>query len=467
MNGFLCKANNGVWLAIAQAPTVPALLDEKIVPKYPEAKVHRFSWGDFAALSYTWGDKNCKGKAFINGEVVEITQNLEDVLKQLRENGQFGSLFKIWIDQLSINQTDDVERTAQVSKMREIYSWAWSVVAWLGYEKEDSGKAIRFMDSIADYSDKRIIALRDTLAANPRHVELGTWLGLNCLSNRAYWFRLWIVQELALGASGVVLMCGKDTIDWERFAAGRDKFDALWQVKNHCIKIDRMALDASDKRAWGSANGMHHIGKELWALSKIEKQGGEPASLGVLLEVANFSQCYDERDKVFGMLGVMDPKIASHISPDYTLEPRHVFVKTAKAYIAEHQNLEILREGNPWGKSKTPSWAPDWSWTGRLRDNKIPSPGFTADGGKSFYVDFPDENLLTCHAVLLDKIGALGAQGSGMLNFLGETVTPSHTHESPYGNKAAIAAALQDLLLADRSRSTRFVPSPLLFFSFS
>ncbi len=402
--------------------------DEQSVPKYPRTDFHRFSWGDFAALSYTWGDQTCMKNARINGQIVEITQNLEEVMKQLRENGQFGNSFKIWIDQLCINQSDDVERTAQVSKMREIYSRAWSVIAWLGCEKDDSAKAIAFMDKLADYSRQSTTELRDVLAIDPRFVEQGTWLGLKLLSDRPYWCRLWIVQELALGAADVVLVCGKDSIDWERFMAGREQFETLWQVKDRCIQIDRLALNPADKRSWAGANGLHHMSKELWKLSKIEKKGSEAASLRVLLEVANFSKCFDERDKVFGMLGVMDPKIALHLSPNYALKPVDVFTMTARAYIAEYHNLEILREGNPWGKASAPSWVPDWSWDGRLRDNSIPGPAFRADGINDPYIAYPSQEVLSCHAVLFDKIDGLGAQGSGMLNFLRETVIQPRSH---------------------------------------
>jgi hypothetical protein len=38
----------------------------------------------------------------------------------------------LWVDAICINQQDKVEKTAQVSRMHEIYSAASNVCIWLG-----------------------------------------------------------------------------------------------------------------------------------------------------------------------------------------------------------------------------------------------------------------------------------------------------------------------------------------------
>ena len=44
----------------------------------------RYAWGDFEALSYTWGAA-CDAKSiFVNGESKEVPRNLEEALRALR-----------------------------------------------------------------------------------------------------------------------------------------------------------------------------------------------------------------------------------------------------------------------------------------------------------------------------------------------------------------------------------------------
>jgi heterokaryon incompatibility protein (HET) len=74
----------------------------------------------FAALSYTWGDvKSQKYSIFINNTAVDVKQNLWCFLKQARQRDY--RTF-IWIDALSIDQSNVRERNHQVALMREIYS---------------------------------------------------------------------------------------------------------------------------------------------------------------------------------------------------------------------------------------------------------------------------------------------------------------------------------------------------------
>jgi hypothetical protein len=426
-----------------------------IVPKFPDKEAHRYTWGDFAALSYMWGDKSQLRTVIINDEKVEVRMNLENVLRELRHEGKFGALFKLWVDALCINQSDDIERTEQVAKMDKIYTLAWSIVAWIGPEENDSAKAMALLETLATYWPDRtkLDALRDQLVEQPNHFAKGSWLALKHLSEREYWTRLWIVQELALGASGVILRCGAQSMEWETMGAGLKTVDTLWNVKDICIMSDRKALDRSDDRRWGSAQGLHHISKELRRTSEMQRDDQAPPPLTWLLQVANFSKCFEDKDKVYGMLGIMDPKVACQIPPNYQLTTRQVFINIAKTYIAADQNLELLREANPWGNSEVgaPTWVPDWTWTGRLRDNKFSEPNFLADGGSNPFIEFSEDGSLTCLAVIFDTIDGLGAQGSGMLKFLDDTVVKSKFAESAYGGKDETAAALSCFLHAGHS----------------
>ena len=85
---------------------------------------HRYTLGspdlEYTALSYTWGDpKSPKYKILIDNHAFNVRQNLWHFLKQGRQFGRYGLL---WIDAISVDQSDINERNHQVALMRDIYS---------------------------------------------------------------------------------------------------------------------------------------------------------------------------------------------------------------------------------------------------------------------------------------------------------------------------------------------------------
>jgi hypothetical protein len=85
----------------------------------------------YKALSYAWrlGQNEPEATILCNGVDVEISANLFDALRQLR-NVQIPVV--IWVDFLCINQQDVMERSLQVAMMREIYEKSREVIIWLG-----------------------------------------------------------------------------------------------------------------------------------------------------------------------------------------------------------------------------------------------------------------------------------------------------------------------------------------------
>jgi hypothetical protein len=68
----------------------------------------------YEALSYAWGDNKPSWKVFINGTRHAVSQNLESALRHLRYKDRSRTL---WVDALSINQTNIQERNSQVKHM--------------------------------------------------------------------------------------------------------------------------------------------------------------------------------------------------------------------------------------------------------------------------------------------------------------------------------------------------------------
>jgi hypothetical protein len=83
----------------------------------------------YKALSYVWGSRNKSRRIDLNGCPFYITINLEHALRHLRH--QLTDTL-LWIDALSINQTNDRERTHQVNLMGQIYKSSQGVLVYLG-----------------------------------------------------------------------------------------------------------------------------------------------------------------------------------------------------------------------------------------------------------------------------------------------------------------------------------------------
>ncbi|KAF3767018.1 HET-domain-containing protein, partial [Cryphonectria parasitica EP155] len=82
----------------------------------------------YETLSYRWGDADNKIQIEVRGQQIPVTRNLYRALLRLRRPDQTRS---IWIDQLCINQEDNIEKTAQVRFMRQIYSQCTQCNVWL------------------------------------------------------------------------------------------------------------------------------------------------------------------------------------------------------------------------------------------------------------------------------------------------------------------------------------------------
>ncbi|KAK3703730.1 hypothetical protein LTR37_014308 [Vermiconidia calcicola] len=386
---------------------------------------HRFQWGDFAALSYAWGDPQDTTDVEVNGVETRITRTLATALHCLRQTGGFDDAFSLWVDALCINQRDSVERGQQVALMRQYYSTAWSVIGFLGPSGEESEKAISLIRelSVVYNDDGKRERLRESYTTSKGHPHTpGSWLALAKVVRRPCWTRLWIVQELTLGADRAVLYCGTDEVRWEIFCQAIESIHlSLWLVKYSAIEHDCLTL-ADEGHLYEVDCALMHIQRDLLMLSNLQQSRFQSLDLRRLMEISAYSICSDPRDRVYGMLGVMNADVARLIEPDYTVTAADAFVCAAKAHMSVHRNMELLRDTNLWGRSGAPTWVPDWTWTGRQRDSRPDdaTPGrmeysermerrpYSAHRGMSFHLPLHQGRRLLCHVALFDRVDGLG-----------------------------------------------------------
>jgi Heterokaryon incompatibility protein (HET) len=89
----------------------------------------------YNALSYEWGDPEPTVDILVNGKAFDICHNLSLFLGELERKRTQGlqNHLLLWADAICIDQTNLMERNAQVSLMGTIYQNAMRVFAWLGW----------------------------------------------------------------------------------------------------------------------------------------------------------------------------------------------------------------------------------------------------------------------------------------------------------------------------------------------
>ncbi|KAF2113551.1 heterokaryon incompatibility protein-domain-containing protein [Lophiotrema nucula] len=440
---------------------------KRINSTQPSSILHRYSWGDFATLSYAWGDRKGLRQIVLNGQKTMVTSNLYLALAEFRDAGEFNGRFRLWVDALCINQNDLAERARQIKFMRVIYSSAWTVIAWLGPEHQRSSAAIQLIRDLAFFQEEGYVdEIEARLGADPQFVGSRNWLALQELMERPYWHRLWIIQEICMGSTSTWLRCGNILIDWPTFCKGVAVLqEHLWLIKDSCLEQDVITSKVDVASVWRTTS-LHLVYQDM---SMLSRGGNTELSLGRLLDLANSADCTDMRDKVYALAGLMPPSVAKLLRPDYAQAEAAVYTAATRAFVQVYDNLDPIREGNPWGPANAPSWVADWQWRGRIRWSRNEHPvwgpaylglrraekskhtPYQASGNTKHNPVFSDDGrFLKCTGIVVDSVSSLSARGVGFFDWSRDSIVKAKNWRSIYGDQTATAEAVYRTLVCDR-----------------
>jgi hypothetical protein len=251
---------------------------------------------EFEALSYVWGTPKDPADILCDDEVTSVTRNLAGALQQLRQTDTWR---RIWIDAVCINQKDLEERAQQVSFMRYIYSRAKRVVIWLGPDNEGhASKAISMISHAVRYFEENLtreVPAGDMISqrqggpkfnANGELPPLGhpDWDAVSWLYERAWFTRVWIIQEVAQDAFALMLI-GNLSILWGKVAIAAsvffNKYYGRMEFDVHLVRVMNLYSAA------GTALGLE-----------------PPPTLLSLVSKFSAFNATDARDKLFAILGL-------------------------------------------------------------------------------------------------------------------------------------------------------------------
>jgi hypothetical protein len=393
----------------------------------------------FEALSYVWGEITGIHGIILDGQWFPTTLNLHNALLSLRQDDEDRC---IWVDALCIDQANNRERTSQVLEMRFIYQLASTVVVYLGEKGRGCDAAMDALETGAqdetlhwDPSHEKHISV-DGMDANSKDLQ-------NYIINffaAPWWARVWTVQEYCL-AQRVDFQYGTRTISTEVVQRCLD--NNLKHLTTCCE-----AFKEFRKAADGTIDSLSVFGvlRRLQTLTPYSKRKGTP----FLVVVSDFRlrSCFDPRDKIYGILGLLNPGFRNHIQPDYTRPVKDLYLDVTLLAIEATESLSILglKYGERTQHLNLPSFVPDWTahvsedWYPALQNRWKQTEEYDASKGSA--VDLqrsaPGEYEVTTSGVYIDKVKTkvMLDDWKPMLRVCREAANIDNDVSSPYADKA-------------------------------
>jgi hypothetical protein len=296
----------------------------------------------YTALSYTWatesGDINTSQTIQIESSsvwqgptILKVTKNCEAALVQLRQVDRDRT---VWVDSNSINQMQIQERNHQVGLMGKIYEMAETVEicncdAAHEYKGAMSLLSPSFSSAVLEEMYRKRHEEFETLSnlhpgletievnEDPTGIPIGKFgnhphiIQLADLFQLRYFSRVWVIQEV-LSAKFVVLRINNASVLLTKATLAHLH---EWCAE-HFVTISRLAK-------WTSA----------W---------NRKTDIISCLNISLDSSSADPRDKVFAIIGLVEPQDRRFITIDYLSSVEQVYSDAVMACIAPCRDLDIL-----------------------------------------------------------------------------------------------------------------------------
>jgi hypothetical protein len=366
----------------------------------------------FVAISWTWPPPPLVNSAVLDlgDSHLHISERLNSLIHDLFPIDGSPATVRIWIDAVCINQGSNVEKGTHVPLMHRVYGMAVSCVAWLGEKQTGFGDAV--IDAKSAYA--AIKMLNDMTEEDPQsgdsNRDMPFWRALGNFCDRDWWYRTWIVQEVAV-ARRVNLNVGGQYVGWDTL------------VRLVSLIMDQGKIEwCRGPRSTGETrpDGFGVLRDLNWARGMF--QGDTEGNviqtgmdLGYLLRMVRLKEVTKPVDKIYGLLGLVGDEVRNLVQVNYAEADRGFYI----AYEAFVRNL--IRRDNMafWLLCMAPSrerpaelrsWCPNFnSLTPNYLDlyhqpfqRFVPNPGFLREQG--IRVDEPDDRKLVVSGFVTDTV---------------------------------------------------------------
>ena len=318
----------------------------------------------FIALSYTWDGQIPDHEITVRDTTCSEPSSLK-VTKKIYEALPYLNLHfprqLWWIDAVCINQEDNLETSAQLPLMKQIYTGTKGVVVWLGKCTPGLQTAFEEIPRILELL-KNAQGIANTNGLLPTDLGLpirasDVWKGFYELFTLPYFRRVWTMQEVLLPEHDLQFMCGEHVVDWTVLEEITTIFHkhALWAL---CMP------EVENVTSWTVELDVKSYYYDLMTHIK-QKRNKQAKTLNIfyILHKARGTHTSILHDKIFGLLGLFDDIIRDNIDIDYHKPAADVFVDFSRIlYCAFPGSFHLLQ----WASTQLrqvdlPSWCPDWN----------------------------------------------------------------------------------------------------------
>ncbi|KAF2810701.1 HET-domain-containing protein [Mytilinidion resinicola] len=430
----------------------------------------RYSWGDYIALSYTWGSPEKPKHIILNGVPFAVTENLDAALRNVHPIAQTQNSngpLRVWADAICINQEDQIERSHEIKRMRSIFAGALGVVVALGNGWEGCDEAFGFIRNLSPSVNEGLTYADLKRNADQYGLFKEAIATMMRLIFHPYWHRVWVIQELAVGADPIIVACRNSRLLLEQW-----RTVSLFLV----MELPKVELDGILGGPWHELEDINITGllQNFDFLRSVcraveRHQAVDAIELAIpVLSLGIMGIATDPRDHIYGLLGLLPKNILDRIDVDYSATANQVFADFMKIFIEETGELDAIFFRSQRQTTK-PSWVTDWTqpldrcYLFYQRsfdyDSHSPSSDITrkalfgldkrritsrADGYRHRPISFSGD-YLHCHGFCIGEVDGFSAEGpvyGGPVSANPSNVTQPSTELNPYGNAKAVIKTL-------------------------
>ncbi|PKS05437.1 hypothetical protein jhhlp_008813 [Lomentospora prolificans] len=238
--------------------------------------------------------------------------------------------------------------------MAHIYTRALNTVIWVGESSDTTPEGMSLITEIRNFQDLPEPGLLQDVGLPA--LESPAWKGCWDILSRQWFTRLWTIQEAVLSSSPWV-MCGEHIVE----------FSAL---SNVCAKLQKTPLGEALTQLYSTDDDLSrtvpvwHAAENIDNLKALRKTLGTK-SLLTTLQLTRYSQSWDPRDKVYGMLSMARSETRVRVDYKPTNTAADVFYDTAVVDLDRDpaclvQLLTSVDHDPGSTADGLPSWVPDW-----------------------------------------------------------------------------------------------------------
>ncbi|KAH8648801.1 hypothetical protein BGZ60DRAFT_390277 [Tricladium varicosporioides] len=280
--------------------------------------------------------------------------------------------------------------------MRNIYKQAKNVYVWLGEADANSERAWGLIENLVNGTETAISTIVNDEARKDK------FEALKVLFRRAYWWRVWVIQEVNCGRENgreVQVFCGERQITWTELLKMSEN------MKKKEIR-DLLVIEyPNDPTSIYSLTGGGPLKLELSDYSN----SAEPPLMALLYtHMSKLSS--DPKDKVYALVGISSTK---KIETDYSWSVYDAYVNTAWRLINITKCLDLICVSqNDSNIYNLPSWVPDWERRSVHPNHRVMGLHirrmFKAAGDSVSVCSFSDDKkILTARGFIVDSISEI------------------------------------------------------------